>query len=241
MNKYKPLLPGTERPLIVLSTVKDSHRYETQPPNGMGYMNKHEASIVAGIVAKVVNSQPEENRDEYIASIEHKMGIISAYGAQVRLIREYIAKSVPEISQKQLRGMVASLDSFQGQERPLIIYSLTRSSKTKPSYKARVGFMKELRRLNVAFTRAQQQLIVVGDVEYLAECVYTQRQDGVEEWNCSKEFEPKEIGSQEILECSECNAVCERKFARFIRLLLQHVSAGEGELLLTNDIIDRGA
>ena len=241
MNRYKPLLPGTERPLIVLSTGKDKNRYEMQPPNGMGYMNKHEASIIAEIVAKVIRSQPEENRDDYIASIEHKMGIISAYGAQVRLIREYIAKSVPEISQKQLRGMVASLDSFQGQERPLIIYSLTRSSKTKTPYNARVGFMKELRRLNVAFTRAQQQLIVVGDVDYLASCMYTQRQETVEEWNCSKEFEPREISSQEILQCSECDAVCERKFARFIRLLLQHVSAGEGELLFTDDIIGRGA
>ena len=241
MNRYKPLLPGTERPLIVLSTGKDKYRYEMQPPNGMGYMNKHEASIVAEMIAKVISSQPEESRDEYIASIEHKMGIISAYGAQVRLIREYISKRIPKITQKQLRGMVASLDSFQGQERPLIIYSLTRSSKIKPINKARVGFMKELRRLNVAFTRAQQQLIVVGDVDYLSGCMYTQSQDNAEEWNCSKEFEPQEVGAQEILQCSECNAVCERKFARFIRLLLQHVSAGEGELLFTADIINRGA
>jgi len=240
MNRYKPLLPGTERPLIVLSTGKDKYRYEMRPLNGMGYMNKHEASIVAEIVAKVISSQSEESRDEYIASIEHKMGIISAYGAQVHLIREHIAKRIPEISQEQLWGMVASLDSFQGQERPLIIYSLTRSSKTKPPYKARVGFMKELRRLNVAFTRAQQQLIVVGDVDYLAGCMYTQRQDNINETNCSKEFEPKEIGSQEILQCSECDAVCERKFARFIRLLLQHVSNGDGELLFTDDIINRG-
>ena len=238
MSKYKPLLPGTTRPLIVLSTSKDKYRYEMQPPNGMGYMNKHEASIVAEIVAKVISSQPEESREEYISSIEHKMGIISAYGAQVRLIREYIAKRVPEISQKQLRGLVASLDSFQGQERPLILYSLTRSTRSKPPYKARVGFMKELRRLNVAFTRAQQQLIVVGDVDYLSNCMYTQRQDGVEEWNCSNVTEPREIGPQEIIQCSECNAVCERKFARFIRLLMQHVSAGDGELLLTADIID---
>lgn len=238
MNRYKPLLPGTERPLIILSTSKDTYRYEMQPSNGMGYMNKHEASTIAEIVAKVISSQPEESREEYVASIEHKMGIISAYGAQVRLIREYIAKRVPEISQKQLRGMVASLDSFQGQERPLIIYSLTRSSKTKQPYKARVGFMKELRRLNVAFTRAQQQLIVVGDVDYLSDCMYTQRQNDIDEWNCSNDTEPREIGLNEILQCSECNAVCERKFARFIRLMLQHVSAGDGELLLTADIID---
>ena len=60
--------------------------------------------------------------------------------------------------------MVASLDSFQGQERPLILYSLTRSTTYKKSEMGRVGFMKELRRLNVAFTRCQKQLVIVGDM-----------------------------------------------------------------------------
>lgn len=241
MNKYKPLLPGTELPLVVLSTERDDCRYETQPQSKMGYMNHHEAWIVAEIVAQVINNQPEESREAYIATVEHEIGIISAYGAQVRLIREYIAKKVTGISQKQLRGMVASLDSFQGQERPLIIYSLTRSRKNINPHKGRVGFMKELRRLNVAFTRAQQQLLVIGDVDYLAGCMNTQRRDDDEDWNCSIGPEPKKIGTQEILQCSECDAVCERKFARFIRLLLQHVSDGDGELLYTDDIIDRGA
>ena len=169
------------------------------------------------------------------------MGIISAYGAQVRLIREYVAKRVPGITQKQLRDMVASLDSFQGQERPLIIYSLTRSRENTNPRKGRVGFMKELRRLNVAFTRAQQQLIIVGDVDYLSCCMNTQRRDDGGDWICNSEPEPRVIGKREILQCSECEAVCERKFARFIRLLIQHVISGEGEIKFAKDFFDRGA
>lgn len=241
MNRYRPLLPGTDSPLVVLSTSKDKSRYETQPQSKMGYMNRHEAEIVAEIVFRVVNEQTEADRENFISSIEHKMGIISAYGAQVRLIREYVAKRVPGITQKQLRDMVASLDSFQGQERPLIIYSLTRSRENTNPRKGRVGFMKELRRLNVAFTRAQQQLIIVGDVDYLSCCMNTQRRDDGGDWICNSEPEPRVIGKREILQCSECEAVCERKFARFIRLLIQHVISGEGEIKFAKDFFDRGA
>ena len=77
-----------------------------------------------------------------------------------------------KITDAQIFSIAASLDSFQGQERPLIIYSSTRSSRRKPENKARVGFMKELRRLNVAFTRCQKQLVIIGDLDYLTSCKY---------------------------------------------------------------------
>lgn len=92
----------------------------------------------------------EKAKGEYLEKIEDNIGIISAYGAQVRLIRERLGKKKLGIKESQIRSMVASLDSFQGQERPLILYSLTRSTTYKKPEMGRVGFMKELRRLNVA-------------------------------------------------------------------------------------------
>lgn len=54
------------------------------------------------------------------------------------------------------------MDSFQGQERDLILFAFTRSNG-----KAAVGFLAEWRRLNVAMTRAKRQLILVGDLNTL--------------------------------------------------------------------------
>ena len=76
------------------------------------------------------------------------IGIIAAYNAQCQLLHRFI----PEIP------MIGSVDAFQGQERRLIILSLVRTNSCNAA-----GFWNEARRLNVALTRAQQGLIIVGD------------------------------------------------------------------------------
>ena len=58
---------------------------------------------------------------------------------------------------------IDTIDSFQGQERDLIIISLVRSNEN-----AEIGFLKDYRRLNVALTRARKKLIVIGDSATLA-------------------------------------------------------------------------
>jgi superfamily I DNA and/or RNA helicase len=58
---------------------------------------------------------------------------------------------------------VGTVDSFQGGERDLIVYGCTRSNSA-----GEVGFLKELRRFNVAITRAKEHLVVVGDMRTLA-------------------------------------------------------------------------
>ena len=100
--------------------------------------------------------------------------------------------------------------------------------------------MKELRRLNVAFTRSQQQLVVIGDVGYLSSCMNMQKTEDAKGWPCSDQVENKVVGLNEIKQCSACgSSSCERKFARFIRLLMQHVSEGDGELITFKDIVSK--
>lgn len=57
---------------------------------------------------------------------------------------------------------VGTVDSFQGGERDVILYGFTRSNPD-----GRVGFLDELRRANVAFTRARYQLVMIGDLGML--------------------------------------------------------------------------
>jgi hypothetical protein len=63
---------------------------------------------------------------------------------------------------EKVRLNVGTVDSFQGGERDVILYGFTRSNPER-----RVGFLRELRRVNVAITRARQQLVLVGDLETL--------------------------------------------------------------------------
>ena len=74
------------------------------------------------------------------------IGIISPYADQVNLIQDKIPIEVK------------SVDGFQGREKEIIIISTVRSNKNKD-----IGFLKDLRRLNVAITRAKRKLIVIGN------------------------------------------------------------------------------
>lgn len=76
------------------------------------------------------------------------LAVISPYSAQVAMIEENIDKSI----------RVSTIDSFQGQEKPIIILSLVRSNSN-----GQIGFLKDYRRMNVAMTRAKEKLIIIGD------------------------------------------------------------------------------
>ncbi|MBP6238940.1 MAG: AAA family ATPase [Saprospiraceae bacterium] len=97
---------------------------------------------------------------EHILSLSEKLlgtsiGIICPYSEQVRYIRQQISDD--EI----LRAMeieVNSIDGFQGQEKEVIYISLVRCNDTGD-----IGFLKDERRINVAMTRAQKKLVIVGD------------------------------------------------------------------------------
>lgn len=243
MKRFAPMISGMDKPIVVISTSDHVDRIETRLDGKKGYHNIYEAELVADLVERAIQSRSEAEREEFCAHIAEQIGVISAYSAQVRAIRENLRKHCPYLDPKQIQSMVASLDSFQGQERPLIIYSLTRSTTDIKPHKGRVGFMKELRRLNVAFTRSKKQLVILGDVNYLCSCMNMENREdehGMQIiWPCevSDTNEPIEIGFEQIKQCESCDAVCERKFARFMRLMMQHVRAGSGNLIPSKDFL----
>ena len=89
------------------------------------------------------------------------VGIISPYRAQVQLLRRLIRKR--EFF-KPFRSLISvnTVDGFQGQERDIIVISLVRSND-----EGQIGFLRDLRRMNVAITRARMKLIILGDRQTL--------------------------------------------------------------------------
>ncbi len=95
-----------------------------------------------------------ENIQEDLKNIS--IGILSPYSDQVDILKEKIGQEVAEELQKNIK--VNTIDSFQGQEKDVILISLVRSNE-----KGEIGFLKDYRRMNVAMTRAKKSLIIFGD------------------------------------------------------------------------------
>ena len=89
------------------------------------------------------------------------VGIISPYRAQVQLLRRLLMKREYF---KPFRRMISvnTVDGFQGQERDVIVISLVRSND-----EGQIGFLRDLRRMNVAITRARMKVIILGDRQTL--------------------------------------------------------------------------
>lgn len=118
-----------------------------------GRINRDEARLTVDTIDAYINRIGIDRIiDERI-----DFGIISPYRAQVRYLRSLI-KHRPWA--KQLRKLISvnTVDGFQGQERDVIVISLVRSNA-----KGDIGFLRDLRRINVAITRARMKLIIIGD------------------------------------------------------------------------------
>ncbi|MDE6633258.1 MAG: AAA family ATPase [Muribaculaceae bacterium] len=86
------------------------------------------------------------------------VGLISPYRAQVQYLRGLI-KRTPFFKPFRHLISVNTVDGFQGQERDVIMISLVRSND-----EGNIGFLRDLRRMNVAMTRARMKLIIIGNV-----------------------------------------------------------------------------
>ena len=108
---------------------------EKHGPDGISLQNEGELRIVQKILET-------ESLDP------SKTAIISPYSGQVAAAKELLPKTL----------RISTIDSFQGQEKEIIVVSLVRSNDDGD-----IGFLKDYRRMNVAITRAKEQLFVIGD------------------------------------------------------------------------------
>ncbi len=118
-----------------------------------GRINKAEAELtlltLAEYFTKIGKQRVLEERID--------VGIISPYRAQVQYLKKLIKKYEFFKPYRRLIS-VNTVDGFQGQERDVILISLVRSND-----EGQIGFLKDLRRMNVAMTRARMKLIVLGN------------------------------------------------------------------------------
>ena len=125
--------------------------------SSFGRINKAEAELTLQTLedyfAKIGKTRILEERID--------VGIISPYRAQVQYLRQLLKKRA---FFKPYRHLITvnTVDGFQGQERDIIVVSLVRSNE-----EGQIGFLNDLRRMNVAITRARMKLIILGNPDTL--------------------------------------------------------------------------
>ena len=118
-----------------------------------GRINKAEAELVLSTLNNYINKIGQER---FLAE-RLDVGIISPYKVQTQYLRQQIRKRAEFRPFRQVIS-VNTVDGFQGQERDIIMISLVRSNDN-----GQIGFLSDLRRMNVAMTRARMKLIIFGD------------------------------------------------------------------------------
>lgn len=125
---------------------------ETLAPDGLSRINPVEAELAL----QTLHDYIERIGKDRILYERLDIGIISPYKGQVHLLRKMLRK---DSYRKPLRHLISinTVDGFQGQERDIILISMVRQNE-----QGQVGFLADLRRMNVAITRARMKLIIIG-------------------------------------------------------------------------------
>lgn len=128
---------------------------EKRNPENLSTANPEEGELLMRHLATLLNQLEAEKPELFEQGLS--IGIIAPYREQVRTLRELLRNS-PMLMSYQERITVHTVDGFQGQERDIMYISLTRSND-----RGEIGFLKNIRRMNVALTRAKKKLVVIGD------------------------------------------------------------------------------
>jgi superfamily I DNA and/or RNA helicase len=142
--------PLTETPVEFVDTAGAGHDEEKEP-DGESRLNPGEAALVRRKVEALLAAG--------VAGGE--IAVIAPYAAQVRRLREELSIEGLEID---------SVDGFQGREKEAVVISLVRSNA-----EGEIGFLADVRRTNVALTRARRKLLVIGDSATLSALPFYRR------------------------------------------------------------------
>jgi superfamily I DNA and/or RNA helicase len=127
--------------------------HEAHGPESLSLLNRAEAELTL----QTLQEYFEKIGKTRVLNERLDVGVISPYRAQVQYLRSQFKKKEYF---KPFRHLITvnTVDGFQGQERDIIVISLVRSND-----EGQIGFLRDLRRMNVAITRARMKLIILGD------------------------------------------------------------------------------
>ena len=127
-------------------------------PESLSIANPEEAQLLIKHLKLLLEQYSQSNKSGKRITI----GIISPYKEQVQYLTTQIAVDA-DFDNYRSQITIKTIDGFQGQERDVIYISLVRSNDLKE-----IGFLNDIRRMNVALTRAKKKLVLIGDSATLA-------------------------------------------------------------------------
>ena len=144
------IIPPGAKPGLTWTDVKGSAQRGTDK----GFCNHAEAQAICDHLTELLLTQ----------NYRGTVGVIAPFNAQVWTLRRLVEERIPAEVREQVELKIDTVDSFQGEERSLIIFSVV-SSRAGPQEAERF-LRSDRRRLNVAISRAQVVTHIFGDVEY---------------------------------------------------------------------------
>ena len=153
LEAYDPRF-ATDLPVEFIDTTSCGF-LEVAIPESRSTANPEEAHLLLQRLAQLLGACDSTDPQQAPLTI----GVIAPYRAQINYLKDAIEDSAAlNDLLLQRRLSVGTVDSFQGQERDIIAISLTRSNP-----QGEIGFLSDIRRLNVGMTRARRKLLLVGD------------------------------------------------------------------------------
>ena len=159
-----------------IDSPSDDEQTGGEKADGLSRVNPAEAVLTLETLQRYFNKIGKDRLLEERIDV----GIISPYKGQIRLLRQLLKR---DRYWRPFRNLITvnTVDGFQGQERDVIVISLVRSNA-----EGDIGFLRDLRRMNVAITRARMKLILLGDRSTLCRMPFYKRlAEYIMEWKRS--------------------------------------------------------
>lgn len=150
------VLFNNDNPLVFVDTAGCGFDEKTEQTSTF---NPEEAAFLFRHLTQLVSALDTHYKPDNFPSI----AIISPYKQQIDTLKEQFQSS-PALQAYEHKIAINTIDSFQGQERDIVYISMTRSNPD-----SRIGFLSDIRRMNVAMTRARKKLVIIGDSATLSQ------------------------------------------------------------------------
>ncbi|WP_311271317.1 AAA domain-containing protein [Sphingobium sp. WCS2017Hpa-17] len=153
-HKFGPALKSA---VTWLDTSERSGRQQTPAKVGSGCFNRLECELISARLNALNKQFARRDKDRVRPRVT--VAVITGYADQRAKLEQTLNPRSPRWSHIEI--LLNTVDAFQGRQADMVIYSVTRSNPF-----AKLGFLKEAPRLNVALSRGRDALLIVGDKEF---------------------------------------------------------------------------